>query len=112
MLLIVIIHSVICTSEGRVLTFGNGEHGQLGHGGDANEMVPRIVEGLIGVNVSKVAAGGGDDHNVICTSEGRVWTFGRGEHGQLGHGGDANEMVPRMVEGLMDVKAAQVADTP
>ena len=67
-------HNVICTSEGLVLTFGNGEQGRLGHGGNADEMVPRIVEALVGVKVAQVAAGGG--HTVICTAEGSVLCFG------------------------------------
>ena len=100
-------HTVICTTEGRVWTFGYGGAGQLGHGGNADEMVPRMVEGLVGLKVAQVAAG--DRHTVIYTSEGRVWTFGHGGHGQLGHSGDGNEMVPRMVEGLLGVKVAQVA---
>jgi hypothetical protein len=67
-------HTVICTAEGRVLTFGYGRNGQLGHGGNADEMVPRMVEGLMGVKVAQVAAGG--SHTVICTAEGRVMGFG------------------------------------
>ena len=99
---------MICTTtEGHVWTFGCGCVGQLGHGGDADEMVPRMVEGLVGVKVAQVVAG--DCHTVICTTEGRVLTFGYGSHGQLGHSGDGNEMVPRMVEGLVGVK---VADMP
>ena len=104
-------HSVICTAEGGVWTFGDGYFGQLGHGGDANEMVPRMVAGLVSVKVTQVAAG--DGHTVICTAEGRGWTFGAGEYGQLGHGGnvggDVNGMMPRLVEGLVGVKVAQVA---
>ena len=68
-------HSVICTAEGRVWTFGTGEKGKLGHGGEADEMVPRLVEGLVSVKVAQVAAGG--DHTVICTAEGRVLAFGK-----------------------------------
>ena len=62
-----------------------------------------MVEGLVNVKVTQVAAGG--LHTVICTADGRVW---RGDWGQLGHGGHAIEMVPRMVEGLVGVKVAQV----
>jgi alpha-tubulin suppressor-like RCC1 family protein len=69
-------HTVICTSEGRVWTFGCGSSGRLGHGGNANELAPRIVEGLVGVKVAQVASG--DCHTVICTAEGRVWTLGMG----------------------------------
>ena len=67
-------HTVICTAEGRVWTFGNGVDSQLGHGGNADEMLPRIVEGLVGVKVAHVAAGVAQ--TVICTSEGRVLAFG------------------------------------
>ena len=99
-------HTLIYTAEGRVWTFGYGGYGRLGHGGNIHEMVPRMVESVVGVKVAHVAAGG--SHTVICTAEGRVWTFGVGGHGQLGHGGHTNEMVPRMVEGLVGVKVAQV----
>ena len=74
-------YSVICTSEGRVLTFGQGKYGQLGHGGLDNEMVPRMVNGLVGVKVAQVAAGG--FHTVICTAEGRVLGFGLHVHRSL-----------------------------
>ncbi len=67
-------HTVICTAEGRVWTFGYGSYGKLSHGGNADEMVPRMVEDLVGVKVAQFAAG--LDHTVICTAEGRVWTFG------------------------------------
>ena len=66
---------MICTAEGRVLAFGDGSHGQLGHSGDGNGMVPRMVQGLVGVKVAQVAGGG--NHTVICTSEGRVMGFGK-----------------------------------
>ena len=36
--------------------------------------MPRLVEGLVGVKVAQVAAGGA--HTVICTGEGRVSCFG------------------------------------
>ena len=37
------------------------------------------------------------------------WAFGRGDNGRLGYGGISDEMVLRMVKGLMGVKVAQVA---
>ena len=97
---------MICTAEG-VWTFGHGNFGQLGHGGYADESLPRMVEGLVGVKVAQVAAG--LNHTVICTAEGRVLTFGKGENGKLGHGGYADESLPRMVEGLVGVEVAQVS---
>ena len=38
-------------------------------------MVPRMVEGLVGVKVAQVAAG--YFHTMICTGEGRVFGFGQ-----------------------------------
>ena len=58
-----VVVTLICSSEGRVWTFGRGKYGELGHASCANEMVPRIVEGLMGVEVVQVAAG--DNHTVI-----------------------------------------------
>jgi alpha-tubulin suppressor-like RCC1 family protein len=75
-----------------------GLRGQLGHGGYANELVPRLVQGLLGRRVIGLAAG--YNHTVVCTSEGQLYTFGEGADGQLGHGAEANELVPRLVEGL------------
>ena len=39
-------HTVVCTAEGQVLTFGDGQYGQLGHGDDGYESVPRLVENM------------------------------------------------------------------
>ena len=65
------------------------------------------VRGAFDVNGSSIAAG--NYHSVIYTSEGREWTFGRGSYGTLGHGGNTNELVPRLVEVLVNVKVAKVA---
>ncbi len=48
------------------MTFGNGENGQLGHGGYANEKIPQMLKDL-GVKVAQVAAGFA--HTVICPAE-------------------------------------------
>ena len=62
-------------------------------------MVPRLVQGeLAGKKVAGVAAG--RYHTVVFTEAGDLYTFGRGENGQLGHGGIGNESVPRLVGGL------------
>ena len=46
------------TSNGEVLTFGDGKDGQLGHGGQGSESVPRRVDALVGKRVVQMAAGG------------------------------------------------------
>ena len=96
-------HTVVWTEDGRVFSFGLGVDGRLGHGGEENELVPRVVEELAGMKVVGAAAGQ-DDYTVVWTEDGRIFTFGSGYEGQLGHGGEENELVPRVVEGLAGTK--------
>ena len=93
-------HTVVCTAEGQMYSFGAGELGQLGHGGEEDELVPRLVEGLVGKKVVGVAAGCTARHSLVWTDHGQVYTFGDGEFGKLGHGGQENELVPRVVVGF------------
>ena len=51
---------------------------------------------LSGVRVVGIAAGG--YHSIALAADGRVFTFGRGMHGQLGHGDEEDQLTPRVVE--------------
>ena len=64
------------------------------------ELVPRMIEALVRKTVSGVSAGTG--HTAVWTEAGELFTFGRGYRGRLalGHGGQENEFVPRLVEAL------------
>jgi len=90
-------HSLVRTKEGEVLSFGDGAAGQLGHGLDTDEWVPREVGRLAGVNVVEFSTSG--HHTACVTEEGALFTFGEGGDGRLGHGGFGTELAPRHVEG-------------
>ena len=75
-------HSVLLTSEGDVLTFGEGHFGQLGHGDRGNRRIPQLVEGLSGKGTVSVACGG--HHSLFVQPSGAVYACGRGDRGQLG----------------------------
>ena len=51
---------------------------------------------LAGVRVVGVAAGG--FHSIALAADGRVFTFGSGRYGKLGHGDEENQFTPRVVE--------------
>jgi len=38
----------------------------------------------------------------VWTETGELFTFGYGDWGRLGHGGEERELVPRLVEALVD----------
>ena len=80
-----------------MFTWGNGEDGQLGHNDEQNQSVPRQVEAgrFGGEKVVFVAAG--KYHTVAVTAGGRLYTWGSGEHGQLGHGDFDDRLVPTLV---------------
>ncbi|XP_075063927.1 RCC1 domain-containing protein 1 [Mixophyes fleayi] len=75
-------HVVLLTSDGTVVTWGAGRHGQLAHGDVEDVSEPRIVEALQGVPMTEVAAGG---WHTACISEGGdIYCWGWNESGQLG----------------------------
>jgi len=86
------------TEEGEIFTSGNGGAGSLGHGGEQDELVPRLIEALTGRE--GIGASAGDLSTAAWTEAGEAFTFGAGDNGILGHRGEENELMPRLVEAL------------
>ena len=76
-------HTLILTVRGSVYSCGDGYKGKLGVGDLEWRYEPCIVEGL--ENVVQVAAGG--IHSAALDREGKVFTWGCGSDGRLGHPG-------------------------
>ena len=94
--------------DGRVLAFGEGTFGALGLGGEESAWVPRALDALPGgAAAAHVACSGFIDTNLqyifgataVVDAEGGIHTFGSGQLGALGHGGQANELRPRALAG-------------
>ena len=100
-------HSMVLTVEGAVLSFGTGSYGRLGHGDERVQLEPMVIEALRGVRVVAMAAGGG--HSLVLTDEGGVLSFGAGVSGQLGHGDDAHQYEPKVIEALRGVRVVAMA---
>ncbi|KAF3854377.1 hypothetical protein F7725_022432 [Dissostichus mawsoni] len=89
-------HTATLTKDGAVFTFGSGEHGQLGHNSFRDELRPRLVAELWGPKVTKIACG--RHHTLVLTDSKRVYSFGCGEQGQLGHGEESHPSLPLPVQ--------------
>uniref|UniRef100_G3NG81 X-linked retinitis pigmentosa GTPase regulator n=1 Tax=Gasterosteus aculeatus TaxID=69293 RepID=G3NG81_GASAC len=79
-------HSAFVTADGDLYSFGHSANGRLGLQVEqlANHRVPQRVQGFLG-DVTQVCCGG--EHTVaLAVPENNVYTFGRGQYGQLGHG--------------------------
>ncbi|XP_074551601.1 uncharacterized protein LOC141808790 isoform X2 [Halichoeres trimaculatus] len=73
--------SAALTEDGRLFMWGNNSVGQIGLGDEGFAAEPREVD--VGEAVTWVSCG--SHHSAFVTEE-NVYTFGRGQHGQLGHG--------------------------
>jgi alpha-tubulin suppressor-like RCC1 family protein len=66
-------HSLALTAAGELYAWGEGDSGQLGHGGTESLAVPRVVDGITG---ALPGMAGGERHALVTTAEGRVLAFG------------------------------------
>jgi alpha-tubulin suppressor-like RCC1 family protein len=90
-------HTVALSEAGHVFTWGWGGFAQLGHDDEKNHCAPRQVEAgqFGGENVVFVAAR--RYHTAAVTAGGRLYTWGSGVDGQLGHGDTGDRLVPTLV---------------
>ncbi|KAF7235811.1 Protein RCC2 [Varanus komodoensis] len=124
--------SMVMDCKGNLYSFGCPEYGQLGHNSDGKfiaraqrieydcELVPRRVaifiektkDGQIlpvpNVVVRDVACGA--NHTLVLDSQKRVFSWGFGGYGRLGHAEQRDEMVPRLVK-LFDFPGRGAAQT-
>ncbi|KAG5527827.1 hypothetical protein RHGRI_028686 [Rhododendron griersonianum] len=77
------------TNDGEVYGWGRGEHGRLGFGNDKSSiMVPQGSTSRRGRYYSEIgfaAVSCGGTHSVAFMRDGRMFSFGRGDHGTSGH---------------------------
>ncbi len=94
-------HSVSVHFDGTVFTWGINETGQLatGSGSPGYRSTPGFVSTLPS-GIRAVAAGGGLGHSLALGPDGRVWAWGRNDHGQLGDGTTTDRLSPVAVTGL------------
>ena len=104
-------HSGAITDEGKLLTWGAGGFGRLGHGNDSDLSVPSEVEELAALG-EVVCASFGTFHSAAVLRDGRLYAWGSGAHDRLGLKGDtANHPYPtRVMYG--DARFTQVACGP
>ncbi|KAF7833335.1 PH, RCC1 and FYVE domains-containing protein 1-like isoform X1 [Senna tora] len=112
-------HTAVVTSSGQLFTFGDGTFGVLGHGDRKSVSIPREVESLKGLRTVRAACGVwhtaavvevmvGNSSSSNCSS-GKLFTWGDGDKGRLGHGDKEAKLVPTCVAALVEPNFCQVA---
>lgn len=105
---------MLLSTQGLLLSFGSAAaEGQLGLGDPDPRVTPELILCLkeAGAKIQGVSCG--FKHTVARSSLGKVFTWGWGGMGQLGHGGTECELSPRQLAGecesLMKKKVIQVS---
>lgn len=75
-------HSVIVTDDGKTMTFGRNDKGQLGLGNTDTKITPAVVEVFKDIEI--VAAACGRSHTLFLDSNGIVYACGDNKMGQCG----------------------------
>ncbi|KAJ0028525.1 hypothetical protein Pint_36686 [Pistacia integerrima] len=73
-------HSLALTDEGKVLSWGYGGHGQLGHSSTENRKVPVVIEALADERAFYIACGGSSSAAIT----GKLYMWGNAKDSQIG----------------------------
>jgi len=104
-------HTVALVAQGesrRLFAFGQGEDGQLGLGDAEPRLLPAEVLQLSDERPESVVCGA--EHTVaFSTDRARMWSWGWGDFGRLGHGDYVDVFLPKSVAAFEGVRVKQVA---
>ena len=75
-------HAAVVTTDGKVLTWGYGASGCLGHEDKKSYSHPTAINSIFNKNVLYLESGA--YHIAAVTANGELWTWGRGDVNQLG----------------------------
>ncbi|XP_068665315.1 PH, RCC1 and FYVE domains-containing protein 1-like [Aristolochia californica] len=103
-------HTCAVSVAGDLFSWGDGTFyaGLLGNGTDISHWIPKRICGpLEGLQVLSVSCG--TWHSALATSNGKLFTFGDGTFGALGHGDCKSVAYPREVVCVSELKTIKVA---
>eukprot|EP01084_Bolivina_argentea_P038022 70304_1 len=95
-------HSLFLSDTGSLYSCGKNNYYQLGFGTIKNDIlktpkiIPYFIENVIKIKDIKC----GNDHNIVLTEYGKVFSFGCGDQGQCGHGIREHVKIPQRIKEL------------
>ncbi|XP_043204412.1 E3 ubiquitin-protein ligase HERC2-like [Amphibalanus amphitrite] len=99
----------IVSQDGRVYACGEGKNGRLGLGHCIITSTPRQLTSLSQYVVKKVAVNSGGRHALALTADGKVFSWGEGDDGKLGHGTRQSCFKPRQVMALRSRRVRDIS---
>ncbi|XP_052278368.1 E3 ubiquitin-protein ligase HERC2-like [Dreissena polymorpha] len=103
--------SLFCVSQdGKVYACGEATNGRLGLGVSTGTVsVPRQLVSLSQYVIKKVAVHSGGRHALALTVDGKVFSWGEGDDGKLGHSSRTNCDKPKLIEALKNKRVRDIA---
>ncbi|KAK1391050.1 ultraviolet-B receptor UVR8 [Heracleum sosnowskyi] len=95
------------TEEGEIWNWGANSNYELGRGDKIGGWKPQPIASLKDIRIIQIASGG--YHSLALSDEGKVFSWGHGGHGQLGHSSIQNQKIPLAIELLADQRVVYIA---
>jgi alpha-tubulin suppressor-like RCC1 family protein len=95
-------HCLALDSEGKVLSWGSGQNGKLGHGNEENISVPCYIPDIEDTPFARISAG--CEHSAAISRAGELFAWGHGDGGRLGLGTNVQCFVPTKVAPLAQMR--------
>jgi len=87
-------HTLLLTKTGLLLSFGNGKY--CGHKSNETQYIPKTIETLKTKQIIHISTG--YYHNLCIDNNGKIYSWGEGQWGKLGHGNENHEQIPKEIE--------------
>lgn len=100
-------HTVGLTKSGKIVTWGGNRKGQLGDGQLTSSTTPVIPIQLRHRPIIAIACG--ENHTLVMTIGGNVYSWGEGTQGQLGLGDTTTRLRPEQITALKSSGARKIS---
>ncbi|EDV21026.1 uncharacterized protein TRIADDRAFT_60369 [Trichoplax adhaerens] len=85
-----------------------GNYGRLGLGDSSNQNRPKLIRFEHECKIKNlVSSKGSDGHTLAIASDGRIYSWGDGDYGKLGHGNHVTQKSPKLILGPMQGKVVR-----
>jgi alpha-tubulin suppressor-like RCC1 family protein len=98
---------MVVSLKHKVFVWGEGTHGKLGLDDDEDVLVPTENEDLSKLKVEFLSCG--ESHSAAISDKLKLYTWGSGSYGRLGHGMDQSERRPKVVVNMEDFECIYVS---
>lgn len=98
-------HILALTSHEDMFSWGNGEYGALGFGNMESILNPTplfIKQNGMNLKIRSVACG--SLHSMCITTKQKVFSWGNGKQGRLGHGNEDDMLLPNEILALSNLR--------